>query len=170
MKFTSRVLVLALTLTMPPCGFGEEEDPLHREMEQLNRQYRTLGRQYTEPSQQASSLELVEAMQKKVESMKEMIPAKASKKSGAEKTAYLNTYASHMDALLKQLAVLKEAISTGNASAAKTEMEKITTLKNESHKELGVEERRKGGRSKGERRGGPPPGSAFDAVAPSKDS
>ena len=140
----SALVVLTLGLLLPLRTFaqgGKEESPLHNEMEAIN--------QYADPAQKASTLELVATMQKHAETARTLTPPKAEKLTGDDQTKYVDTFHKDLDALLKEIGLLKQALTTDKTDAAKAEIDKIAQLKESSHKELGV-----GG---GHKHGGPPP-------------
>ena len=70
--------------------------------------------------------------------------------AAADQAKYLDTFHKDLDALIKEIGLLKQAITAGTADATKAEIDKISQLKDSSHKELGVG----GGAHK---HGGPPP-------------
>jgi hypothetical protein len=146
--------LLSCILVLPLAAFAQHDDsPLHGEMEGINRAARQLGRQLSDPAQKASSLELVATMQKHAEKAKTLTPPKADKLTGDEKKKYVATFQADLDALIKNIATLKDDITNDKTDAAKADFDKIQQLKKSSHKELGVEDDH-GGR----KRGGPPPG------------
>ena len=150
-----KIFVLLLSLLLPLKVFAAEgkESPVRDQMEAISRSFRTLNRQYADPAQKQSSLELVDAIQKHAETAKALTPSKAEKMSGDEQAKYLDKFHNHLDELIKEIGALKAAIAADKTDVAKVEMDKITQLRNSSHKDLGVE---MGGRGK---RGGPPPSS-----------
>jgi len=117
---------------------GEAHSPVQKQMGIIQRDYRKLTRQYADPAQKSSSLDLVAEMQKSAETAKGLTPSGADKKSDAEKSKYLDTYKKDLDALLKEIGTLKDAIDAGEKEKAKAELDKIGQLKSSSHKELGV--------------------------------
>ena len=148
----SAFVVLTLVLLLPLWSFAEEgkDSPLHIEMEAMNRSLRLIKRQYTDPSLKTSTLALVATMQKHAETARTFTPPKSEKMAAADQTRYLDTFHKDLDALLKEIGLLKQAITTDKTDAAKAEIDKIARLKESSHKELGV-----GG--EGHKHGGPPP-------------
>jgi soluble cytochrome b562 len=88
-------------------------------------------------------------MQKHAETARTLTPPKAEKLTGDDQTKYVDTFHKDLDALLKEIGLLKQALTTDKTDAAKAEIDKIAQLKESSHKELGV-----GG---GHKHGGPPP-------------
>ena len=150
-------LVILLTVVLPLRGFSHEgeDSGLHNEMQGINRSVRQLSRQIADPAQKASSLQLVAEIQQHATKAKTLTPPKAKKMTGDEKTAYLALFHKDLDALIKELGVLKDAIAADKTEDAKAGLQKIGQLKNSSHKELGVEMGPPGG---GRMRGGPPPG------------
>lgn len=151
----SAFFVLALTLLLPLRTFAQEEkggkeSPLHTEMEAINRSLRLINRQYTDPTQKAATLGLVDTMQKHAETARTLTPPKSEKLTGDDQTKYLDTFHKDLDALIKEIGLLKQAITSDKTDAAKAEIDKIAHLKESSHKELGVS----GG---GHKHGGPPP-------------
>jgi soluble cytochrome b562 len=145
------LVILTLALLLPLRTFAEEgkDSPLHVEMEAINRSLRLINRQYADPAQKASTLELVATMQKHAETARTLTPPKAEKLTGDDQTKYVDTFHKDLDALLKEIGLLKQALTTDKTDAAKAEIDKIAQLKESSHKELGV-----GG---GHKHGGPPP-------------
>lgn len=145
------LVILTLALLLPLRTFAEEgkDSPLHVEMEAINRSLRLINRQYADPAQKASTLELVATMQKHAETARTLTPPKAEKLTGDDQTKYVDTFHKDLDALLKEIGLLKQALITDKTDAAKAEIDKIAQLKESSHKELGV-----GG---GHKHGGPPP-------------
>jgi len=168
-RLRSQTLALLPTLLLPLSLWAQESDdhsPVEKEMNVINRNVRRLSRQYADPAQKASSLELVTAMQKSADTAKDLTPSKAAKLPEAEKAKYMDTYKSEMDALIKELGTLKEALDAGENDKAKAELDKINQLKNSSHKKLGVQ--MGGGRGgPGGRPGGPGGGSPRSKGSPS---
>jgi len=148
----SALFVLTLTILLPLRTFAEagKDSPLHIEMEAINRSLRLINRQYADPAQKASTLELVATMQKHAQTARTFTPPKSEKMATVDQTKYLDTFHKDLDALLKEIGLLKQAITTDKTDAAKAEIDKIARLKESSHKELGV-----GG--EGHKHGGPPP-------------
>jgi len=146
-----RAWFVVSVLLLPLAGFAEhgEESPLHGEMEAMNRAARQLGRQLGDPAQSASSLELVATLQKHAEKARTLTPPTVDKLTGDEKAKLLATFQSGLDALLKEIANLKDAIANGKPDAAKASFQKIKELKESNHKTLGVESG-PGGRRHGE--------------------
>jgi soluble cytochrome b562 len=132
---------------------GEHESPLHDEMEGMNHALRLVNRQYTDPAQKASTLALVSEMQKHAETAKTLVPPKAAKMTGDQQAQYLNSFHNDLDKLIAEIAALKQAITADQTDVAKAEIEKISQLKESSHKELGVG----GGKHHGPSPGSPPP-------------
>jgi soluble cytochrome b562 len=148
-----RSALIVLTLVLLPLRIfaqgGKEESPLHNEMEAMNRSLRLINRQYTDPAQKASTLELVATMQKHAETARTLTPPKSQKLTGDDQTKYLDTFHKDLDSLIKEIDLLKQAVTTDKTDAIKAEIDKIKQLEESSHKELGV-----GG---GRKHGGPPP-------------
>jgi soluble cytochrome b562 len=156
--FPALVLLSAPVAAMAqggPPGGRPPDSPLHKEMESINKNQRTLSRQIADPEKKASSLELVGAMQKSAETAKTLTPPQAEKLPEAEKTKYMSTFAKDMDSLIKELASLKDAITTDKPDVAKAELDKIMKLKQSSHKELDVKEPRGRGPGGPGKPGGP---------------
>jgi len=149
------VLLAAPLLPVDVFAQGDHESPLHDEMEGMNHALRLINRQYTDPAQNASTLALVAEMQKHAETAKTLTPPKASKMSGDQQTQYLNSFHNDLDKLTTEIAALKQAITADQADVAKAEIQKISQLKESSHKELGVG----GGKHHGPPPGSPPPDS-----------
>jgi hypothetical protein len=147
----SALVVLTLTLLLPLSIFaqGGKDSPLHGEMEAMNRSLRLINRQYTDPAQKASTLELVATMQKHAATARTLTPPKADKLAGDDQAKYLDTFHKDLDAVIKEMGLLQQAIAADKTDAAKAEIDKIKQLEESSHKELGVGE--------GHKRGGPPP-------------
>src|ERR1039458_8511506 len=144
------VLTLALLLPLRTFAEGGKDSPLHNEMEAINRSLRLINRQYTDPAQKASTLELVATMEKHAETARTLTPPKSQKMTGDDQAKYLDTFHKDLDALLKEIGLLNQAITAGKMDATKAEIDKISQLKDSSHKELGV-----GGG--GHKHGGHPP-------------
>ena len=139
----SLVAVLLLgTLTLRPIWAGEAESPVDDAMQALNSAIRKANRHYADAAKKDSTLTLVAEMQAHVEAAKKMSPSKAAKLAGAEKDKYVAAYQKNLDALLQDIATLKAAVTAGQADVAKTQLDKIAQLKESSHKELGVEEKK----------------------------
>ena len=145
-------VILTLTLLLPVRTFAEggKDSPLHNEMEAINRSLRLINRQYADPAQKASTMELIATMQKHAETARTLTPPKSDKMAAADQTKYLDAFHKDLDALIKEIGLLKQAITAGKVDATKTEIDKIKQLEDSSHKELGV-----GGG--GRKHGGPPP-------------
>ena len=125
------------------------ESPLHDEMEGMNHALRLVNRQYADLTQKTSTLALVAEMQKHAETAKTLAPPKAAKLTGDQQTQYLNSFHNDLDKLIVEIAALKQAITADQIDVAKAEIQKISQLKESSHKELGVG---------GGKHHGPPPG------------
>src|SRR5882724_10325109 len=122
----SCLLALSFALLMPLTTFGREpESPVHDQMEAINHAFRQIGRQYADPAQKASTLDLVAQMQKHAETARTLTPPKADKLSGDEQTKYLDTFHKDLDALVKEIGALKQAITDDKADVAKAEIDKI---------------------------------------------
>jgi|ERR1700722_16193212 Cytochrome b562 len=151
----SALVVLTLILLRPLPTFAQgpqagNDSPLHSEMEAMNRTLRLINRQYTNLTQKASTLELVAALQKHAETARTLTPPKADKLTGDDQTKYLDTFHKDLDAVIKEMGLLQQAIAADKTDDAKAEIDKIRQLEESSHKELGV-----GGG--GHKHGGPPP-------------
>jgi soluble cytochrome b562 len=68
-----------------------------------------------------------------------LAPPTADKLTGDEKAKILTTFQRGVDALLKEIAILKDAIANDKLDAAKASFQKIKDLKESNHKALGVE-------------------------------
>ena len=132
------VLTLALLLPLRTFAQGGKDSPLHNEMEAINRSLRLINRQYADPAQKAATLELVATMQKHAETARPLTPPKSEKMATADQAKYLDTFHKDLDALIKEIGLLKQAITAGKMDATKAEIDKISQLKDSSHKELGV--------------------------------
>jgi soluble cytochrome b562 len=154
MRILSRCcfLTLAVALLLPLGAFAadEHDSQLHEQMEAINHNFRLVNRQYADPTQKTSTLEFVAAMQQHAEKARTLTPPKADKLSGDDQTKYLDTFHKDLDALIKEIGALQQAIAADKLDVAKAEIDKIQQLKGSSHKELGV------GENHGH--GGPPPG------------
>jgi len=138
------VAVLAAGLvSLQVARAGEAESPVDDEMQALNAACRKVNRRYEDPSKKDATLELIAEIQQHAETCKKLTPKKAEKLTGDEKAKYLATYQKHLDALLKDVAALKDAIAAGKTADAKAVLDKIGQMKESSHKELGVEEKKK---------------------------
>jgi hypothetical protein len=147
----SALVALTLTFLLPLCAFAQEkkESPLHTEMEAMNRSLRLINRQYTDPAQKTNTLDLVATLEKHADTARTLTPPKAEKLTGDEQAKYLDTFHNDLDALLKEIGLLKQAITADKTDVAKAEIDKIKQLEDSSHKELGV--------GQGHKHGGPPP-------------
>jgi soluble cytochrome b562 len=146
----SCLVVLSFALLAPLTAFAQKpESPVHDEMGAINHSFRQITRQYTDPTKKADTLDLVAQMQKHAETARTLTPPKADTLSGDDKTKYIDTFHKDLDALIKEIGALKQAITDDKADVVKAEIDKIAQLKNSSHRELGVGE---GGHH------GPPPG------------
>jgi len=145
------VFLFALLLPLRTFAEGGKESPLHNEMEAINRSLRLINRQYADPAQKTSTLELVGTMQKHAETARTLTPPKADTMAAADQARYLDTFHKDLDALIKEIGLLKQAITAGKVDATKAEIDKIKQLEDSSHKELGV------GGGGGHKRGGPLP-------------
>ena len=133
--------ILALILLLPLRTFaqgGGKDSPLHGEMEAINRSLRLINRQYADLAQKASTLELVTTMQKHAETARTLTPPKSEKMAAADQAKYLDTFHKDLDALLKEIGLLKQALAADKTDAAKAEIDKIKQLEDSSHKELGI--------------------------------
>jgi soluble cytochrome b562 len=153
------LFVLAAAPLLPINVFAQDDhdSPLHEEMEGMNHALRLVSRQYADITQKASTLTFVAEMQKHAETAEKLTPPKAAKMNGDQQTQYLNTFHSDLHKLLVEIAALKQAISADQIDVAKAEIDKISQLKQSSHKELGVG---------GGKHHGPPPGSPPDGSPP----
>jgi soluble cytochrome b562 len=155
MKSTcSTRLCFALLALLVPLATPMMAASVHDEMEAINRSVRQLGRQIADPAQKASSLALAAEIQKHATTARSLTPSHAQKLTGDEKARYTATFQKNLDALLKELGALKDALASDKFDVAKAELQKIGQLKNASHKELGVEMGPPGG---GRKRGDAPP-------------
>jgi uncharacterized membrane protein YukC len=148
----SGLCALLVTLLLPFTIVAAEapESPLHNEMEAMNRSFRSVGRQYADPAQKASTLSLVADMLKHAQTARTLTPPKADKMSGDQQTNYIDTFHKDLDALIKEIGSLQQAVAADKTDLVKAEIDKIAQLKGSSHKELGVD----GG---GKRHGPQPP-------------
>ena len=144
-RYAFVVLTLALLLPVRTFAEGGKDSPLHNEMEAINRSLRLINRQYADPAQKASTMELIATMQKHAETARTLTPPKSEKLPAADQTKYLDAFHKDLDALIKEIGLLKQALATSKTDAAKVEIDKIKQLEDSSHKELGVG----GGRKRG---------------------
>lgn len=146
-------LFVLLVVTLTPLNLfaqGDHESPLHDEMEGMNHALRLVNRQYADPAQKASTLALIAEMEKHAQTAKTLTPSKAAKMSGDQQTQYLDAFHSDLDKLITEIGALKQAVTADQIEVARAEIEKISQLKESSHKQLGVG---------GGKHHGPPPGS-----------
>src|ERR1035441_3133543 len=115
------VLTLALLLPLRTFAQGGKDSPLHNEMEGINRSLRLINRQYTDPAQKASTLELVATMEKHAETARTLTPPKSDKMAAADQAKYLDTFHKNLDALIKEVGLLKQAITADKADATKVD-------------------------------------------------
>jgi soluble cytochrome b562 len=151
-------LVFALLLPLGALATDEHDSQLHEQMEAINHNFRLVNRQYADPTQKASTLGFVAAMQQHAEKARTLTPPKADKLSGDEQTKYLDTFHKDLDALIKEIGALQQAIVADKLDVAKAEIDKIQQLKGSSHKELGVGDHGHGGPPPPGAPPGPPPG------------
>ncbi len=149
----SVLVVLTLVLLPPLSTFAQEkkEDPLHSEMEAMNHSLRQISRQYTDLSQKASTLELVDTLQKHAETARGLTPPKANTLSGDDQTKLLDTFHKDLDAVITEIGLLKQAVAADKNDDVKAELDKLMQLKQSGHTDLGV------GEGGGHKHGGPPP-------------
>ena len=121
---------------------GEAESPVDDEMRALNSAVRKASRHYADAAKKDSTLTLVAEMEAHVQAAKKLTPSKATKLAGAEKDKYVAAYQKNLDDLLVDIAALKAAVTAGQADTAKAQLDKIGQLKESSHKELGIEEKK----------------------------
>jgi len=135
----SLLTVLSFVLLSPLSSFAQRPtSPVEGEMEAMNHAFRQITRQYTDPAQKAATLDLVAQMQKHAETAKTLTPSKAATLTGDEQTKYLDTFHKDLDALIKEIGALKDAVAADKTDVVKAEIDKIGQLKGSSHKELGV--------------------------------
>jgi len=148
----SSLFALVVTLLLPCSAFAADTSgpSVHDEMEAMNHSFRTVGRQYADPAQKASTLTLVADMLKHAQTARTLTPPQADKLSGDDQTKFIDTFHKDLDALIKEIGSLQQAVTADQTDVAKAEIDKIAHLKSSSHKELGV-----GG---GGKHSGPPPG------------
>ena len=145
------ISLLLATMLLPLQTFAAEagSPSVGPQMDAINGSIRRLNRQIADPAQKATSLELVATIQKNAETAKTLTPSKAATMTGDEKAKYIATFQKDIDALLKEIGVLKVAIAADKTDDAKAALQKIGDLRNSSHQELGVD------MGRGGRRGGP---------------
>src|SRR5258705_137363 len=106
------IFALAFLLPIPTFAQGGKDSPLHGEMEAINRSLRLINRQYADPAQKVSPLELLATMQKHAETARTLTPPKSEKMAAADQAKYLDTFHKDLDALLKEIGLLKQALAT----------------------------------------------------------
>src|SRR5580700_10401971 len=106
-------VVLTLTILLPLRTFAQEhkESPLHDEMEAMQHALRQISRQYTNLTQKASTLELVDDMEKHATTARGLTPGKVEKLTGDDQAKLLDTFHKDLDGVIQEIGVLKQAIA-----------------------------------------------------------
>lgn len=126
-------------LTSLPAAEEEAKSPLGKQMETMNRSFRKVRRQYADPAQKDANLALIDGMLENVKTAKTLPPPGADRLAAEEREKYLATFQKQLDQLAKEYGALKEQIAAGNAEGAGAEIKKIGELRDQSHKDLGVD-------------------------------
>ena len=135
---TFLTLASALVFSLSAFGAEKEETPLLKEMKAMNKSLRTIKKQVADPSKKADNLALLETIKKSLDSSHKLEPAKT--KDQADKPTYTKKYQEEIIELGKAFGELEAAIKVEKPDDAKAAIEKISKLKEQGHKDFGVDE------------------------------
>jgi soluble cytochrome b562 len=136
------LLVLALTLVMTGGLAVAQEDKekgasvLEDEMIAANKVMKTLRTQIADPSKNASSLQMIEQMQKHFLAAKGMEPLRAKKVSESERPKFLTEYRKAMVMLMGEMLKMEQAILDGKNDEAEKVFKGLTKIKTDAHEKF----------------------------------
>jgi len=154
MKFRLPLLLLAATLAVaaataraddatpaptPPAAPTPPKHPhtpLEKQMSRLRKAMRSLKDQISDPAQNASSLELVATMHDAATTALDLVPAKASDFTGAERDAFIAHYQAAMKDFIATLDKLSAALTANNNDEAAQIYKTLPDEEKKDHKQF----------------------------------
>jgi soluble cytochrome b562 len=142
MNMRSRnLLVLGMMLAMT-CGLAVADDKekgasvLEDEMIAANKVMKTLRPQIADPSKNASSLQMIEQMQKHFLAAKGMEPLRAKKVSESERPKFVAEYRKSMVMLMGEMLKMEQAVLDGKNDEAEKIFKGLTKVKADGHEKF----------------------------------
>ncbi len=158
MRFTSSLLALLFTLPLvavsrlaaadaPPApaekapvaktaGADPDATELGDKMDDIGSAFKKLKKQIADPSQNASSIQLVEKMRKGVAAASQQTPVKTQDLPQADRAKFLADYDEGMKKFSSLLEQLETALKANDNAAADKLVKDLNSLQRESHKEF----------------------------------
>jgi len=135
------VFVMAVAIAMT-CGLALADDkekgasPLEDEMIAANKVMKGLRTQITDSSKNASSLQMIEQMQKHFLNAKGMEPLRAKKVSESERPKFISEYRKSMVMLMGEMLKMEQAVLDGKNEDAATILKSLTKIKADGHEKF----------------------------------
>ena len=118
----------------------KEKTPLAKEMAEMGKSLRTLKRQVANPSQNPSSIKIVNAMEKNAAAAKTLAPAKAKEIPETEREKWIADYRAKISDLESALTKIENSLRENHNDEAKILVEKLGTLRREGHEKFNAED------------------------------
>lgn len=138
------LLVCPLVSILPAQEKREHKEPeteLGQTMEKFNGAWRKLRKQVADPASNASSLELVAAINAGLEKALTLTPAKAADGPAADREKFIRAYQARLKEFIALLPGLQTALKAGDNAAAQVIVQKMAATQREDHKEFKRPER-----------------------------
>lgn len=129
---------LALAISFDAAGFdeGEQETPLHQNMERIERGLKKLRRDLKDATKNTTSLETVLEMQDAASKCKLITPPITEKQPEAERAAFARDYRKQMIGVEKDLRDLEIALLDGDTAKAQELFKKVSDSEDTGHEKF----------------------------------
>ncbi|HTU01313.1 MAG TPA: cytochrome b562, partial [Candidatus Sulfotelmatobacter sp.] len=119
-----------------PAAHDEKKTDLEMRMDRIGKAFRKLRKQVADPAQNASSLELLAAMQAAAKEAIEFTPAKAEDVPADQRAKFVEDFRSGIRDLEDKFAKLQDALAAGRNDDAAKKVGGIADFEKKEHKEF----------------------------------
>jgi len=133
MKSPILLLAICLAAHAPLLKAEEGNSSLEHQMKILAKGTRQLSQQVTDPSQQQSSVDLIEKLKKASQDSKSFDPRMVETIPVADKAKFLTDYRAQMDKLSEAFTKIEDAVKSGHYAEAKSLLTSVNGIKREGH-------------------------------------
>jgi hypothetical protein len=129
-------LIICLLTCISPLKAHEEDSPLEEQMKILARGTKQLSQQIDTPTNQQSSIDLIENLKKAVKVSESLEPRKIVSIPQSDREKFLAQYHAEMKKLFDLLNKIEVELKGGNYATAKNLFASIKPMEKEGHKQF----------------------------------
>ena len=129
-------LLLGAALGTHATRADEKETPLGDKMKIISKSVKQLKNQITDPTQQQSSIALVQTAESAAKDARGLVPAKAASVPDADRPKFISDFQAQIDVLIKQFDTINAALAAGKYDDAQKAFNDLANIKRDGHKQF----------------------------------